>query len=104
MAFVLEGMVDGSRVRFPLDPGRTRVGRAPRNELTFLDLAVSREHAELTTSEGGIDVRDLGSRNGTYVDGDRVFDTVDLHVGQTIRFGRVELAVVEDSSNGSSVT
>jgi serine phosphatase RsbU (regulator of sigma subunit)/pSer/pThr/pTyr-binding forkhead associated (FHA) protein len=98
MAFVLEGIIDGSRVRFPLDPGRTRVGRHPRNELFLPSLSVSREHAELTTSEGGIDVRDLGSRNGTYVDGDRVFDTVDLHVGQSIRFSSVEFALVEDSS------
>ena len=99
MAFVLEGLADGRRVRFPLDAGRTRVGRAPRNELVLAQAEVSREHAEITTSEGGVDIRDLGSTNGTYVDDDRVFDTVDLHVGQTIRFASVEFALVEDTSD-----
>ncbi|WP_327074995.1 ATP-binding cassette domain-containing protein [Kitasatospora purpeofusca] len=52
-------------------PGRTvRIGRAPDNELVLEDLVVSRHHAELRTlPDGGHEIVDLGSHNGTYLNG-----------------------------------
>ncbi|MFD7923212.1 FHA domain-containing protein [Streptomyces sp. NPDC059740] len=57
-----------------LDTGRVmRIGRALENELVVSDLQVSRHHAEFhTTSDGRYEIRDLGSHNGTYVNGQPV--------------------------------
>ncbi|MFG2549150.1 FHA domain-containing protein [Streptomyces sp. NPDC048581] len=47
-----------------------RIGRALENELVVSDLQVSRHHAEFhTTPDGRMEIRDLGSHNGTYVNG-----------------------------------
>lgn len=51
---------------------RIRVGRAPDNDLVLSDLLVSRYHAEVRKSAQGFEVIDLGSRNGTYLNGRRV--------------------------------
>ncbi|WP_380281892.1 FHA domain-containing protein [Kitasatospora purpeofusca] len=55
-------------------PGRTvRIGRAPDNDLVLDDLVVSRHHAELRTlPDGGHEIADLGSHNGTYLNGSPV--------------------------------
>ncbi|MFF8770561.1 FHA domain-containing protein [Kitasatospora sp. NPDC015120] len=52
-------------------PGRTvRIGRAPDNDHVLDDLLVSRHHAELRTlPDGGHEIADLGSHNGTYLNG-----------------------------------
>ncbi|MFD3658584.1 FHA domain-containing protein [Streptomyces sp. NPDC058620] len=54
-----------------LDLGRVmRIGRALENELVVSDLQVSRHHAEFHATPGGrFEIRDLGSHNGTYVNG-----------------------------------
>lgn len=55
----------------PFSLGRVmRIGRALENELVVSDLQVSRLHAEFTaTPDGRFEIRDLGSHNGTYVNG-----------------------------------
>jgi ABC-type multidrug transport system ATPase subunit len=54
-------------------PGNVRIGRAPDNDLVVDDLLVSRYHAELRrTPDGQYEITDLGSHNGTYVNGRRV--------------------------------
>ncbi|HEX7160289.1 MAG TPA: ATP-binding cassette domain-containing protein [Trebonia sp.] len=57
----------------PMPAGNVRIGRAPDNDLVLDDLIVSRYHAELRrTPDGGYEITDLGSHNGTYVNGRRV--------------------------------
>jgi hypothetical protein len=62
-------MTDGTRVRLTHTP--FTIGRGPGNDLVVADLAVSRRHAEIVRTEAGIVMRDLGSRNGLTVDGER---------------------------------
>ncbi|ARF58134.1 ABC transporter ATP-binding protein/permease [Streptomyces gilvosporeus] len=50
----------------------TRIGRAPGNDLVVDDLAVSRRHAELLAGPDGYEIVDLGSHNGTYLNGQPV--------------------------------
>jgi DNA-binding CsgD family transcriptional regulator len=64
------------------------VGRSSRCAFVVNDLSVSRCHAELTVSDRGLRVKDLKSRNGTFVDGKRI-DATEVQAGQSLRFGSV---------------
>ncbi len=70
----------------------TLVGSGPACAICLVDATVSRRHCELDLVEAGVRVRDLGSRNGTFVDGVRVEVAYAGH-GARIRIGAVELAV-----------
>ena len=54
------------------DKPRIRIGRAPDNDVVVDDILVSRYHAELLASAAGFEILDLGSHNGTFVDGRRI--------------------------------
>ena len=56
---------------YVLGPGETLVGRGGDCDIFFGDVTVSRHHAKLTVDEGGLRIEDLGSTNGTYVNGGR---------------------------------
>ena len=68
------------------------IGRATENVVSFVDTRCSRFHAKLFFSEGQWFVQDLGSRNGTLVDGVNIGIRVrPLHAGQHIQIGRAVL-------------
>jgi ABC-type multidrug transport system ATPase subunit len=72
----------------PMRQGNLRIGRAPDNDLVVDDLIVSRYHAELrSTPDGRYEITDLGSPNGTYVNGRRVSAQL-LSDGDTVGVGR----------------
>ena len=74
-----------------------RAGSRPGNELVLDDSAVSRIHFEIAVDDVGYRIRDLDSRNGTWVDGYRVVEMY-LPSGCTIRAGSTELrfSVLDD--------
>lgn len=74
----------------PLHAGRMRLGRALDNEIVLPDLLISRHHAELVIGPNGIQLTDLGSANGTFVDG-RPVNSAPLRVGETIAIGPFQL-------------
>ena len=78
---------------FRLKPGAIKtVGRAPRADF-ILDVAlVSRLHCRLTAGSEQLEVLDLKSTNGTYVNGKRV-EKAKLTTGDRLRIGRVEMTV-----------
>ncbi|MBV6520619.1 MAG: hypothetical protein MNPFHGCM_00737 [Gemmatimonadaceae bacterium] len=76
-------------VTFELRPGAPHVlGRALSSDLPVLDPTVSRRHAELTVESGGITLRDLGSSNGTFVNGNRI-TSARVVAGDRLIFGKV---------------
>ncbi|HUH05322.1 MAG TPA: FHA domain-containing protein [Kofleriaceae bacterium] len=86
-------LIDPWGVPHALRRSRTTVGRRSEADLTVLSASVSRDHAELGASEGGWVVRDLGSRNGTEVDGVRVQGRAPLADGARLRFGEANFIV-----------
>ena len=71
------------------------VGRAPSSDIAIFDPTISRRHAELQVDEAGLHVRDLGSSNGTFRNGERLEeqDAVRLEPGDTVTFGKVAFRV-----------
>ncbi|MBI2706677.1 MAG: FHA domain-containing protein [Actinobacteria bacterium] len=57
------------------------------------DPTVSRRHIRLEPTEVGLVVVDLGSANGTFIDGDRIDDPVFLKPGSRLRLGETEIVV-----------
>lgn len=70
---------------------RTTVGRADSNTLSLHDSSVSEQHCEIYDNGADVIVRDLGSRNGTFVNGEELHDAQrPLAPGQIVKFGAVE--------------
>ena len=70
----------------------TRVGRAVENELRLVAASVSRLHAQILALKGEFVVRDVGSRAGTYINGELVDGlSRPLQDGDTVRFATVEV-------------
>ncbi len=110
------GWVAGSFTRLVTFPGRMRlawesrrlpelvlpargrgpllIGRVPGSGLRLNDSSVSRQHAELSGAGQGWLLRDLGSANGTWVNGRRVADAVPVGPGDHVRFGAVAFRLV----------
>lgn len=75
--------------RHELSAGRTvTVGRGVGCDITVYDPTISRRHAELTADPDGVLLKDLGSSNGTYVNGRRVA-TARLNPNDAVTFGKV---------------
>jgi adenylate cyclase len=74
---------------FELKSGVTQVvGRAPTSDVPVFDPTISRRHAELVPTDKGLEVKDLGSSNGTFLNGSRV-ENCTVSIGDTITFGKV---------------
>lgn len=80
----------GPESRYLLDEDIVTVGRDPRADILLDDSTVSRQHALFRRVNGGYQVEDAGSLNGTYVNMKRV-DSAVLHNGDTIIIGRYRL-------------
>lgn len=74
--FVLEGLTPGQE--FNLVGRQWVLGRSPECDVVLDAAAVSRRHVILSEEEGQFTVKDLGSRNGTFINGKRVEDTAPL--------------------------
>jgi predicted component of type VI protein secretion system len=83
---------------FELPPGRSLVvGRGVATDIAIYDPTISRRHAELTARGDAVEVRDLGSSNGTCINGSRV-STGRLTVNDSITFGKVTYRIREAPS------
>src|SRR2546429_8736003 len=91
--WILQASQPNSALTFRLGPGAIKtVGRAPRADFIVDAALVSRLHCRITASDEKIEVVDLKSTNGTYVNGKRV-RRAELKAGDRLRVGRIELLV-----------
>jgi len=96
--------VDGNlkrRLRFmfqeiDLAEGSFLIGRSPSCNLTLEDPLVSRHHARITIAPDNAAISDLGSRNGTLVNGEPLFDDYQLSHNDRIRIGSHEMVFLEE--------
>jgi predicted component of type VI protein secretion system len=82
---VLTGKHKGKRVR--LAEGETIIGRDAAVKIRVATHEVSRQHCLLLVSDDGVLVRDLGSRNGTFINGIPIAEETMLHPGDTLTTG-----------------
>lgn len=88
-----DGPTPGRQVT--LDKRNMLLGRDPASDVVVDDGEVSRRHARLIAHSGGYTIEDLGSTNGTFVDGQRIRGVVALQPGSTIRLGELVSFVYE---------
>ena len=88
---------DNEALTFRILPGNMKViGRAPTADFTIDRALVSRLHCRLIDENDRLEVEDLDSTNGTFVNDQQVKRKV-LASGDTLRVGRVELTVTEEA-------
>ena len=99
--WVLESRLgdDGSLQRTPVQPLPFRVGRAPGLQLVLSSAHVSKLHAEIYSDGLSLRVRDLGSRNGTFLNREPIAEAP-LHEGDVLHFGDFEFRVARDLEEG----
>ncbi len=104
----------GHESRFALIEGANVIGRAADAEVRFPSAKVSRQHARIVVSGDTAMIEDLGSKNGTFVGGERVADPTPLSHDDEIRLGQMaatlrvvvvghESTVTEQSLSASDV-
>ncbi|HEV8582423.1 MAG TPA: adenylate/guanylate cyclase domain-containing protein [Thermoanaerobaculia bacterium] len=87
---------------FQLVRGRTyAVGRTAACDLPIQDPTVSRRHADFEIVDGGLRVRDLGSLNGTFLNGERITEATAV-AGDSLSFGKVAFDVRDGPAAASS--
>jgi len=89
--------VDGTPRVMQLKQGSNIIGRGTGSDLQLMDQGVSRRHADVHVGDGQATVYDLGSTNGTSVNG-RTVGTQPLQHGDVIRVGHTRLVFHEDDS------
>jgi DNA-binding CsgD family transcriptional regulator len=91
--------------RFPLQTDRTTVGKATENDISLPeDPTASHLHAVLERFPAGWCVTDLGSSNGTWVNGERIWSSRRLRNGDEMRIGQTRLILRDPLGAGGSVT
>jgi DNA-binding winged helix-turn-helix (wHTH) protein len=90
-------------VEIPLSPGENLIGRKAEAAVFIDDVSVSREHARITVGEGAT-LEDLGSKNGTFVNGDRITAPQALRNRDLIGAGSVTFTFHDTATAESTVT
>lgn len=83
-------LVQGDR-ELPLVEGKNVIGRDPSARIRFASGSLSRQHAAIMVDGENATIVDLGSKNGTFADGERVVAPHVLRDGMTLHFGTMEL-------------
>ena len=94
--FVLEFKnVRGEKSSVDLKEGENTVGRLSTGDVAVDDASISRNHAIITVRAGKVALRDLGSKNGTYVADKRIAGDTEVAPDTPIRFGLVKATILK---------
>jgi len=89
---------------FTLEGDQLNIGRDSSNEIVINDAEVSRRHSRLTFQGGKYVLEDLGSTNGTFVNGQRLAGPRVLKAGEVVSFGEQIVLVFEVTTNDPGAT
>jgi hypothetical protein len=89
--FIVKGP-NGVEKAFPMRSITVTIGRSDQCEIAVKDSSMSGKHAEISKINGEIRVKDLGSANGIWLNGERV-DDVELYDGDVLRCGQTSIRV-----------
>jgi hypothetical protein len=93
--------LDGTQVALP-EEGSLLIGREAQCDLAFDDPSVSRRHARVTISGSGIEIEDLQSANGVFVNGDPVTGRRRLAVGDRVAVGAQLLELTDRETHSGA--
>jgi pSer/pThr/pTyr-binding forkhead associated (FHA) protein len=93
---ILQGLKAGAEIKIP--GPECLIGRGDDCHLRTQSDAVSRRHCVIKTSENEVTIRDLGSRNGTFVNNEQVTQDAVLLNGDQLRVGPLEFEVIVEST------
>ncbi len=91
-------------IEFPLFDGANLIGRGPDTTIMIPSMKVSRHHAKITVEHDAASLEDLGSKNGTYLNGTKIQEPVELDGGDLIGVGCVTETVLVVDSLGRRTT
>lgn len=104
MSELLVKPLHGEPFHFSLDKDVISIGRSKKNDLVLADQWLSRHHAEIRETNGSFSIADLESRNGTYVNGQRIDGTVVLKNTDVITLGDQQLKFLDEASGSVILT
>jgi pSer/pThr/pTyr-binding forkhead associated (FHA) protein len=88
---VIEGAKSGAKVA--VKKSEFLIGRSQSCHLCAGSSAVSRQHCKITRSDSRVTIKDLDSRNGTYVNGEKVTEEIELATGDEITVGPLKFLI-----------
>jgi len=92
MVVIHRGPAKGAR--FLIAEDKCSIGRSPMSAIFLDDVTVSRAHAQISKTDKGFELLDLGSLNGTYVNNSSV-NCVELKTGDEIQVGKFHLIFIK---------
>jgi len=99
--FLLELSSKGRLIKtFQLKNGENFLGRSASCEIEIDDPSISRRHAVVTVNGGRIFVKDLGSRNHTFVGKQTLLAEAEIQLDTVLRFGNVEAQLIQRAASG----
>ena len=101
MPILVVSLPDGTEIDHDLSEGLMTIGRVSDSTIHIEDPSVSTRHAELTRRGNDYYLKDLGSTNGTNVNGEELSESKKLNAGDSIRFGNI-CAVYDPLSQSGS--
>jgi len=96
--------LQGDAFNFSLDKDVISIGRSKRNDLVLADQWLSRHQAEIRKAGSEFTIVDLESRNGTYVNGERITDAITLQNADVITLGDQQLTFLNEASGSVVLT
>lgn len=86
---------DATGKSFDLNEGSTLLGRDASCAIVIDDPSVSRKHAEFTLKDDKLSLKDLGSKNHTFINDQKISGAVEVHEGVSLTFGVVKARVIK---------
>jgi phosphoserine phosphatase RsbU/P len=103
MPITLTVTIGPDRRSWPLDAPTVRVGRSSQNGIQIADATVSKEHAEIFHEGAKLLIRDLGSRNGTRVNGVEAVEPIAIREGDMLEIGKVVGRIGSDAAEAKTI-